>query len=110
MRPMDEVVWLASAHMIATLPSQQRIDEIATELAPDVVRIRSNVAPDWSEHPAIYIRVLLADDASRGDRLADVTGRIGTKLFDEFGLASLDHIPYFRFRSQSEQARLKDAA
>jgi len=96
--------------MIATLPSQQRIDEIATELAPDVVRIRSNVAPDWSEHPAIYIRVLLADDASRGDRPADVTGRVRTKLFDEFGLASLDHIPYFHFRSQSEQARLKDAA
>ncbi len=89
---------------------QQRIDEIATELAPDVVRIRFNVAQDWSEHPAIYFRVVLADDASRRDRLADVTGRVSSRLFDELGLESIDHIPYFRFRSQSEQVRLQDPA
>jgi hypothetical protein len=96
--------------MIATLPTQQRLDEIAHELAPDVVRIRFNVASDWSEHPAIYFRVLLADHASRSDRLADVTGRVSSVLFDQLGLASLDQIPYFRFRSQSEQAKLKDPA
>ncbi len=94
--------------MTATLPIQQRIDEIATELAPDVVRIRINVAKDWSEDPAIYFRVVLADDASRPDRLADVTGRVRAKLSDELGLESLDHIPYFRFRSQSEQVSLQD--
>jgi hypothetical protein len=54
--------------------------------------------------------VLLSDHASRSDRLANVTGRVSAKLFDELGLASLDHIPYFRFRSESEQARLKDPA
>jgi hypothetical protein len=96
--------------MIATLPNQQRLDEIARVLAPDVVRIRFNVAADWSEHPASYFRVLLADHASRSDRLADVTGRVSAVLFDQLGLASLDHIPYFRFRSQSEQAKLKDPA
>lgn len=94
--------------MIATLPTQQGIGEIARELAPDVVRIRFNIAPDWPEHPAIYFRVLLSDDASREDRLADVTRGVSTKLFDERGLASLDHIPYFRFRSWSEQANLQD--
>jgi hypothetical protein len=96
--------------MIATLPTQQRVDEIARDLAPDVVRIRFNAAPDWSEHPAIYFRVVLADDASRRDRLADVTSRVSAKLFDELGLASIEHIPYFRFRSKSEQAKLKDPA
>lgn len=96
--------------MIATLPTQQRIDEIAMDLAPDVVRIGFNLAQDWSEHLAIYFRVVLTDNASGGDRLAEVTGRATTKLFDELGLASLDYIPYFRFRSRSEQARLKDPA
>jgi hypothetical protein len=96
--------------MTAILPTQQRIDEIARQLAPDVVRIRFNIAPDWSEHPAIYFRVLVADSASRGDRLADLTGRVSAELFDQLGLASLDHIPYFRFRSESEQAELKDPA
>ena len=96
--------------MIAMLPTQERVDEIAADLAPDVVRIRSKVAPDWSEHPAIYFRVVLSDNASRGDRLADVTGRVSARLFDELGLALLEHIPYFRFRSESEQYKLKDPA
>ena len=96
--------------MIATLPTQERVDEIAHQLAPDVLRIRLNVAQDWSEHPAIYFRVILSDEASRGDRLADVTGIVSRKLFDELGLAGLDHIPYFRFRNQSEQAMMQDKA
>lgn len=105
----DRLNW-CRCPVIATLPTQQRIDEIAGDLAPDVVRIRFRVAQDWSEQPAIYFRVVLADDASRGDRLAEVTGRVRARLFDELGLESLDHIPYFRFRSQSEQARLNDPA
>jgi hypothetical protein len=96
--------------MIATLPGQERINEIARGLAPDVVRIRSSVAQDWSGHPAIYFRVILSDEASREDRLSDVTGRVRATLFDELELGALDHIPYFRFRSQSEQAKLQDKA
>lgn len=96
--------------MTATLPTQEQVDKIAREFAPDVIRIRFRVAPDWSEHPAIYFRVLLADHASRGDQLANITGRVRAALSDQLGLASLDHIPYFRFRSQSEQAQLKDPA
>ena len=96
--------------MIATLPTREHVDEIARELAPDVVRIRFNVAQDWSEHPAIYFRVVLSDEASREGRLADVTGRVSGKLFDELGLAALEHIPYFRYRSRSEQAKLQDKA
>lgn len=94
--------------MIATLPTQERVDEIARRLAPDVIRIRFNIGRDWSDDPAIYFRVLLSDEASARDRLADVTGRASTAIFDELGLGELDRIPYFRFRNQSEQAALKD--
>jgi hypothetical protein len=96
--------------MISTLPTQEQVDRIARDLAPDVVRIRFNVAQDWSEDPAVYFRVTLSDDASRRDRLADVTGLVRGKLFDELRLAELDHIPYFKFRSKSEQAKLRDTA
>src|SRR6266849_4585304 len=96
--------------MIAALVTQEQVDRIARELAPDVVRIRFNVARDWSEHPAIYFRVILSDEASRKERLAEVTGRVSGMLFDELGLAGMDHIPYFRFRSQSEQAKLQEKA
>src|SRR5262249_35985709 len=95
--------------MIVTLPTQERVDEIAHKLAPDVVRIRLNIGEDWSDHPAIYFRVILADKVSR-DRLANVTRVVRGRLFDEPGLAALDHIPYFRFRTQSEQATLQDKA
>ncbi|MGA2214082.1 MAG: hypothetical protein ABSH31_12470 [Bryobacteraceae bacterium] len=39
--------------MIATLPTQEQVDRIARELAPDVVRIRLNVRHDWSGEPAL---------------------------------------------------------
>jgi hypothetical protein len=96
--------------MIAAVPTQEHVDQVARELAPDVVRIRLRIAEDWSGHPAMYFRVILSDEASRKDGLADVTGRVKEKVFDELGLAALAHIPYFRFRSESEQATLQDAA
>ena len=96
--------------MIAALPTQQDVDRVARELAPDVVRIRFNVAQDWSKHPAMYFRVILSDEASRPERLADVTSKVSGRLFDELGLANLDHIPYFKFRNQSEQAKLQEKA
>jgi len=96
--------------MIATLPTQAQVDRIARDLAPDVVRIRLNISQDWSNDPAIYFRVILSDEASRGDRLADVAARVRSKLFDELRLDELDHISYFRFRSQSEQSELREKA
>lgn len=96
--------------MIATLPTKHQVDRIARDLAPDVVRIRFSIGQDWIEHPAIYFRVILSDDASRLDRLADVTGLVRGRLFDELELSKSDHMPYVRFRSQGEQAKLREAA
>jgi hypothetical protein len=96
--------------MIATLPTQEQVDRIAHELAPDVVRIRFKVAKDWSEEPAVYFRVILSDEAARRDRLADVTELVREKLSGELRLDELDHMSYFRFRSWSEQTTLRDPA
>jgi hypothetical protein len=96
--------------MIATLPTQGQVDQIARDLAPDVVRIRWQAGQDWSEHPAIYFRIVLSDEASRAERLAEVTGTVSARLFDSLGLSDSDRIPYFRFRSQGEQAKVGEAA
>jgi hypothetical protein len=96
--------------MIATLPTQQQVDEIARDLAPDVVRIRIMVGQDWSEHPAIYFRVVLSDEASRRDRLASVVGLVRSRFYEKLALSDSGHIPYFRFRSESEQSKLREAA
>jgi hypothetical protein len=96
--------------MIATRPNEEQVQQIARDLAPDVVRIRFNVGRDWSDDPAIYFRVILSDAASRRDRLAEVTKMVRARLFAEFGLEESDLLSYFRFRSESEQAKLKEAA
>jgi hypothetical protein len=96
--------------VITTLPTQEQVDRIARDLAPDVVHIRMRVGHDWSEHPAIYFRVILSDEASRRDRLGDVTELVREKVSNELGFDALEHFPYFRFRSQSEQAKLHDPA
>lgn len=95
--------------MIATLPTQERVDQVACELAPDVIRIRMNIWQDWAEHPAIYFRVILSDEVTL-DRLSEVTQRVRRKLSDELGLDTLEHLSYFKFRGQSEQAKLHDRA
>jgi hypothetical protein len=95
--------------MIATLPTQERVDQVARELAPDVIRIRMDVGHDWTEHPAIYFRVMLSDDVTL-DRLSEVTTRVEQRLTDELGLEALEHSSHFRYRDQSEQAKLQDKA
>ena len=89
------------------LPTQAQVDEVAQELNPDVVRIRMQVGKDWSDDPALTFRVLLSDQASRPDRLADVTPRVSGHLSERLKLSELDHLSYFRFRSESEQAQMK---
>ncbi len=93
---------------MATEPTQQQVEEVVAKLAPDVVRIRFRGAPDWSDDPAIYFRVVLTDDASRRDQLAEVAALVRAKLFEELGLESTDRIPYFRFHSKNEQDRMND--
>jgi len=96
--------------MIATLPTQEQVDRVARDLAPDVVRIRLDVTTDWTDDPALYFRVTLSDEASRRRPLRDVTGLVRAKVAEELRLEELDRHPYFRFRSYSEQAELQDPA
>jgi hypothetical protein len=75
----------------------------------EVVRVNYNIGTDSTDDASIFFRVVLTDPASREDRLADVTGRVASTLFDmvhpieKWGL-----IPYFNFRSQSEQMKRND--
>lgn len=93
--------------MIATLPTQERVDQVARELAPDVIRIRMDIGHDWAENPAIYFRVILSDEVTL-DRLHEVTKRVEQRLTDELGLETLEHTSHFRYRDESEQAKLQD--
>jgi hypothetical protein len=87
------------------------IQKAADALAPDVVRIRYALTIDSTGSSAVFFRVLLSDRASRPDRLYETTERITEKILEivrpqeRFGVEA-----YFNFRSESEQAKLHDAA
>lgn len=92
----------------ATLPTQEQVDRIAQELAPEVVSIGFRVGRDWSNDPAIYFRVVLSDEASRQSHLGATAIRIQDKLYERLNLLDSGYLPYFSFRSQSEQAKVQD--
>jgi hypothetical protein len=74
-------------------------------LGTEVVRVRHSIGVDTSGEPSIFFRIVLSDAASREATLADVTGNIATVLFDELRpYENWGLIPYFSFRSASEQA------
>lgn len=76
-----------------------------------VIRVRYSLGQDWSGEDAIFFRVVLSDRASKRDRLSHITNHVANHIVqrlepvEQWGL-----IPYFDFRSQSEQAALQEKA
>lgn len=89
----------------------EEVNRAITKLGPEVVRVRYSVGEDNTGDPAIHFRIVLTDGASREETLGEVTEQIRRTLSDE--LRSFENwglFPYFRFRSQTEQALLHDPA
>jgi hypothetical protein len=87
------------------------VAEVERTLAPQVVRIRYTLGDDWSGEPAVFSRILPSDAASRHDRLWDVTDQVSTVIDQRIEpLEQWGVLPYFNFRSQSEQAQLNEPA
>ena len=85
------------------------IERAIQKLGPEVVRVKYKIGEDTSGEPAIYFRIVLVDPAPGVKGFGDVADKVRETLFDElrpnenWGLRS-----YFRFRSQSEQAKMHD--
>jgi hypothetical protein len=76
---------------------------------PGVVNLRHTVENDWSGDPAIFFWITLSDEAAHPAILPQTTRHIInviTQQLDPAGQWGL--IPYFNFRSRSEQAKLKE--
>jgi hypothetical protein len=88
---------------------QDQIKEVEQKLGDDIIHIRYSFGTNWNGYPAIYFRTLLPDAvADNDDRLGDVGRRVRRELAERWNLLDWDRTPYFNFRSQSEQAELKD--
>ena len=80
-------------------------------LVPDVVSIVSNLGNDWSGEPAVFFLVILSDAASSRERLLSTSHRVEQVIGEEVQpLERWGVLPYFNYRSQTEQARLDQLA
>jgi len=86
------------------------ISDVVRKLAPDVQHIRYDIAEDWSGDWAIYFRVVVSDEASAQPRLRDVANKVESGLAERLDFSGMGLLPYFNFRSVSEQAALREEA
>ena len=101
--------------ILPTLVAKQQevnatISQVINQLAPHVVHIRYDIGRDWSGDWAIFFRVLLADEASSGNNLRTVTTQVVRMMSERLDFEGMGVIPYFNFRSQSEQAEMREPA
>lgn len=88
---------------------QKELNGIMPRPAPGVVRWHHTFGNDWSGDPAIYFWVVLTDEASKKENLKKSTDGFTDVInqqvdfLNDWGL-----IPYFHFRSESEQDVLRD--
>jgi len=86
------------------------IDAVESQLAPYVVHIRYEMGQDWSGEWAIFFKVLLSDEASADGNLREIAPKVVWRMMERLDLPKLGLIPYFDFRSQSEQTELNEPA
>ncbi len=91
----------------SVVTQQNKVNAAVTEasalLHPDVDYIRYDIGQDWSGDWAIFFRVVLSDEAA-SLRLHDVATKVVWRLADRLDFRAMGVIPYYNFRSASEQA------
>jgi len=89
----------------------QAINDLRSTLGPDVVSLRYTLGQDWSGEPAIFFRIVLSDRASRREQLQNATSQIENVVVRSLEpLEQWGVLPYFSYRSPSEQAMLQEEA
>ena|SRR5689334_485944 len=86
---------------------EDAVRKVESELRPDVVQIRYDIRQDWRDEWAIYFRVVLSDEAA-DNRLVPTAETVERRLDELLDFPRLGVFAYHNYRSESEQAVLKD--
>ena len=79
----------------------------ARHLGSHVLSVTPTLESDWSGEPAAFFLIVLTDAASRRDRLLEVTKQVHHAIVQQVQpLEKWGVLPYFNYRSESEQARI----
>ncbi|MGA3026579.1 MAG: hypothetical protein ABSF98_17590 [Bryobacteraceae bacterium] len=76
-------------------------------LGQQVLSVTPTLGSNWNGEPAVFFLVVLSDEASRRDQLRNVTHQTSRRIIEQVQpLEQWEVLPYFNFRSASEQARI----
>lgn len=90
---------------------EEAISKAGQSLAPNVVKIIPTLRPDWTGDPAVFLVVILTDSAAKGDQRQIVTSQASRSIDQEVEpLEQWGVLPYFSYRSQSEQMKLEEVS
>jgi hypothetical protein len=80
------------------------VEQAVAKLGKEVARVRHSVGSNTTGEPSIFFRIVLWDWAVDEKTLGEVAERIETILFyDLHPIENWGLMPYFSFRSSSEQ-------
>lgn len=80
----------------------------ASGLPHSVVSVRPSLGTDWNGESAVFFQIVLADGTPRG-QLLNLTKQISQAIVQQVQpLEEWGVLPYFNFRTQSEQAKNKE--
>lgn len=87
------------------------IEQVAIALSPQVVSVTPRLGTDWDEESAVFLEVILADNAVPRAQLLSFTKEVSRAIvrqvrpLEEWGV-----LPHFRFLTETEKSRIKEPA
>jgi hypothetical protein len=86
------------------------VAQAASALPAPIVSVTPSLGTDWNGESAVFFQIVLADGTPRGQLLI-LTKQISQAIVQQVQPLELwDVLPYFDFRTQSEQARINELA
>jgi hypothetical protein len=86
------------------------VQRAASALSGEVVHMYYDLGSDWIGNPSIFFKIVLTDRASKPGNLRNVPQKVALKIMNEAKTDQSGPNAYFNFRSQSEQAQIRDPA
>jgi hypothetical protein len=85
------------------------IAQVANALPPGVVNVTPTLGTDWNGESAVFMEVILADNAIPRPELLSFTKQVSQAIVQQVRpLEEWGVLPYFNFLTQSEQAQIKE--
>ena len=85
------------------------VDQVASSLLPEVAEVISTLGTDWDGESAVFFKVILKDNAIPRSELLAFTNQVSWTIIQQVSpLEEWGVLPYFRFLTQAEYARVKE--